>query len=76
MWSTQCSCCTHGVHLLAATWNLLGNVYAITAGPYGTVLALCWAHRGDPALEAVNIVLLTEDSTGWRPVAVHQAAWL
>ena len=65
------------IHLLAATWNLKlsGNVYAITAGPYGTVLALCWAHRSDPALEAVNIVLLTEDSTGWTPVAVHQSAW-
>lgn len=48
------------------TWNLKqsGYVYSITAGPYGTILALCWAHREDPRLEAVNLVLLSADATG------------
>lgn len=57
--------------LLAATWNLKqsGNVYAVTAGPYGTILALCWSQRSDPTLEAVSVVLLTDDTTGQMPVA-------
>lgn len=59
------------MRLRAATWNLKlsGNVYAVTAGPYGTILALCWSQRNDPTLEAVNVVLLTDDTTGQMPVA-------
>ncbi len=55
-----------GSWYFAGTWNLKqsGHVYSITAGPYGTILALCWAHREDPRLEAVNLVLLTADATG------------
>ncbi|KAL0044814.1 hypothetical protein WJX82_010409 [Trebouxia sp. C0006] len=54
---------------LQGTWNLKqsGQVYSITVGPYGTILALCWAHREDPRLEAVNLVLLTADATGGGP---------
>ncbi|DBA66998.1 TPA: hypothetical protein ACH3X2_002106 [Trebouxia sp. C0005] len=54
---------------LQGTWNLKqsGYVYSITAGPYGTILALCWAHREDPRLEAVNLVLLSADATGGGP---------
>lgn len=59
---------------LQGTWNLKqsGHVYSITAGPYGTILALCWAHREDPRLEAVNLVLLTADATGGGPEETWQ----
>ena len=48
------------------SWDLQkhGHVYSITAGPYGTVLALCWFNRHDPVTEATNIILLSSDATG------------
>lgn len=72
-------CCIWALHqgclppLRTGTWDLkqFGYVYAITAGPYGTVLALCWSHRDDPGRERVNVVLLASEPTGQAVLCWH-----
>ena len=48
--------------MCAGSWDLKkqGHVYALSIGPYGVLLALCWDREaaGSPS----RLVLLTEDA--------------